>query len=52
MLFKMGFPSSLDAVMAMFTITYSLPPPIGIGLAGGIWVAVKVTESGPSGGRL
>jgi hypothetical protein len=36
----------------MFTITYSLPPPIGIGLAGGIWVAVKVTESGPSGGRL
>jgi hypothetical protein len=50
MLWSTGFPASFDAAIAWFTTTNSLPPPIGIGLRGGICVEVNVTETGPSGG--
>jgi hypothetical protein len=52
MLFSTGFPVSFDAVIAIFRTTNSLLPPIDIGLAGIVCVAVYVTESGPSGGML
>jgi hypothetical protein len=52
MLWSTGFPASFDAVIAWFMTKNSLPSPIGIGFKGGIYVAVNVTETGPSGGML
>jgi hypothetical protein len=52
MLLSTGFPASLEAAMAWFMRTNSLPPPIGIGLGAGIGVAVNMTETAPSGGIL
>src|SRR5262249_61494394 len=50
MLFSTGFPVSFDAVMARFRTTNSLLPPIDIGLAGLVCVAVYLDESGAFGG--
>src|SRR5262245_11717988 len=51
-LFRTGLPVSFDAVIAMLSTTNSFPGPMAIGFAGGICVPVKLTDRGPSAGRL